>query len=312
MTTVGPYVLGERLGAGGMGVVYKAQGPGGEWVALKVLHPCRRDDLRARRRFRDEADAGRIVRHPRVASVLGHGEADGVPYLVMRYATGAPLGLIAASLAALTLPRMIGLVTQILDALGAVHDAGIVHGDIKSDNVLVASTDATDAITLIDFGLASVRFADDEPAPPPAALVSGTPEYMAPELLAGANATIASDLYGVGVILYELLTGAPPWTGGSATEVFASHRAPIVPPSQRCGGWAVPAILERIAMRALQPAPDRRFRSAREFQGALEVADRAIDDAPVVPIAQVRDPSAAITRAWMRPARTTVRTARAG
>ncbi len=282
-TLVGPYEVRSLIGAGGMGVVYEACPAGGQTtVALKVLHPQRLEDQRAIRRLRDEAHAGRIVNHANLAATLDSGDTvDGFPFLVMERVCGEPLGIRIQRDGAVSLRRAVSIVQQLLAGLGALHSAGVVHGDVKSDNVLVErQSDGSDVARLIDFGLAHVEFDDhDVRRPEPdEELVSGTPEYMAPEVIRGEGSTASSDLYAVGVILYELITGSTPFAGGSPSEIVQRHLADaVVPPSLRCD-HDVPAILERVVLRALEKDPARRFPSAAAFGAALAVTLPLLDD----------------------------------
>jgi serine/threonine-protein kinase len=281
---VGPYEIRAEIGSGGMGVVYEAQPPCGEPVALKLLHPQRLDDARAVRRFLDEGTAGAIVVHPNVAATLMRGQTDdGVPFLVMQRVRGESLGGRIGREGPPSLRRVVAIVQQILAALHAIHSAGVVHGDVKSDNILVErQDDDSDVATLIDFGLAHVQFCADDVRCPgdDDELVSGTPEYMAPEVIRGEGSSTASDVYAVGVILYELITGSTPFSGGTPAEIVRRHLTDrVVPPSLRRNG-SVPAILERIVLRALAKNPEKRFRSAAAFASALTVATPVLDDEP--------------------------------
>jgi eukaryotic-like serine/threonine-protein kinase len=280
---IGEYRICDRIGVGGMGVVYEARRRSGDPVALKVLLGERLDDTRALRRFRDEAIAGHIVRHENLAATLDHGEtSSGVPYLVMERVFGEPLGTRVHRDGALSLRRAVGIAQQILAGLDALHSAGVVHGDMKSDNVLVERIpDGGDHARVIDFGLAHVELVrgDVRLPDPDDELVSGTPEYMAPEVVSGHGSSTSSDLYAVGVILYEMLTGSTPFAGGSSGEIVQRHlKDRVVPPSLRRP--EVPAILERIILRALEKDPARRFPSAKAFLSALEVTLPVLDDTP--------------------------------
>jgi serine/threonine-protein kinase len=265
-----------------MGVVVEGALPDGEAVAIKLPHAKWLGDERAMRRFRDEGTAGSIVCHRNLVSVRGHGTTeDGLPFLVMDRVRGEPLGQQVHRDGAPSLRRVCALVTQVLRALEAMHAAGIVHGDVKSDNVLVErQDDGSEHATLIDLGLARVQFGPQDvvAVAPDETVVSGTPDYMAPEVIGGNGASAASDLYAVGVILYELITGSTPFGGGTASEVVARHLdEDVVPPSLRCER-VVPPVLERIVLRALEKDPARRFRSATAFLAALEVARPCLDD----------------------------------
>ncbi len=281
------YELGDQLGVGGMGVVYDGCAPTGERVAIKVLRVDRRDEG-ARRRFRDESIAGRVVTHPNLVAILDEGECDGVPYLVMRPAPGGSLGMLVRDGGALPLDRSIAITRQVLEALDALHGVGVIHADVKSDNVLVDVTDK-DRVTLIDLGLARIEHAGDERSvtsaidgerPRPRqreCTISGTPEYMAPELAWGAWPTVESDLYAVGCMLYELVTGTPPFFGGSSREILRSQlRDDVVPPSLRNPDCGVTPALERVMLHAVQKHPKKRFPSARAFIKALAIAEHSI------------------------------------
>jgi serine/threonine-protein kinase len=282
-TKIGTYEVRSVIGSGGMGVVYEATDSDRRLVALKVLHPQRANDQRAVRRLHDEAIAGLIVTHPNVAATLAHGDTpDGVPFLVMERVCGEPLGTRIQRDGPFSLRRAVAITQQILAGLEALHGAGVVHGDVKSDNVLVETLDdGSEVARLIDFGLAHVELVEGDvrQVDPDEPMVSGTPEYMAPEVAAGDGSTALSDLYAVGVILYELLTGSTPFAGGSPTDIVQRHLSDaVVPPSLRCDD--IPPILERVVLRALEKTPSRRHPSASAFIAALAITAPLLDDKP--------------------------------
>ena len=286
------YVLGQRLGAGGMGVVYEAAcAQRGDRVAIKFLHPAQTGNGRSRQRFDAEAFAGQLIAHPHVVAVLDSGTTGaGDPYLVMEHVRGEPLGRRLRRDGAMAPDRAIEIARQILAGLASAHRVGIVHGDIKTDNVLVeARDDGTDHCKLIDFGLARIQFlACRDPNEPNTAReewLSGTPEYMAPEVIRGHGASICADLYAVGIILYELLTGSTPFAGGTMSEVAHRHLTDeVVPPSLRCS-YEVPASLDRVILRALDKDARARFESAEALMEALAVIVREVPSGtPVLPI----------------------------
>ena len=262
----GKYVLKERIGVGGMGVVFLADhAPTARRVAIKVLHSHLRGNATAARRFRDEALAARRVQHRGAVTVIEYGSPDGgAPFMAMELVHGSSLARMIEE-NDLPLPRVLGILDQLLDALGAAHACGVVHADVKSDNVMVSAQGGDDVVTLVDFGLAQLDGEMVEPG-----MVAGTPEYLAPELIRGKAPTIASDLYAAGVILYELLTGATPFAVGTTSKILQRHllEAPVAP-SRRRPDRDIPAALDRIVLRALEKAPAARFASAQELRDAL-------------------------------------------
>lgn len=274
----GRYVLGDCLGEGGMGTVFLAHQPGRErTVAIKILHPELADEPVHARRLRDEARIACRVRSASCVGMIDCGELpDGAPYLVMEYVPGEVLGQIIAE-QPIPLARAVDVMEQILGALGAVHAAGIVHGDVKSDNFLVETARGRDRVTLIDFGLARLADAPHEvDLEDGEVMVSGTPEYMAPEVVAGEPPGRAADLYAAGVILYELLTGTTPFGGGAPETIMIRHaREAVIPPSLRCPGRDLPLALDRVVQRALRKTPEARFPDAATFARELRAAAAA-------------------------------------
>lgn len=272
---IGTYELRARIGVGGVGVVYEAIDDLGQFVAIKLLLPRQLGDPDAVRRFRDEAIAGRIIRHPNVTATIEHGVSKNAPFLVMQLVRGQPLGQRIRREGGPSLRRAVTITRQILAGLGALHAVGIVHGDVKSDNVLVDAS--YDEVKLIDFGLARVQFGKLASTRQVEDEVAGTPAYMAPEVIRGRGASTASDLYSVGIILYELITGSTPFGGGTRREIVRRQLSDrVIPPSLR--RTEVPPILERIVLRALDKHPLRRFASAASFSSALEIALPVLDD----------------------------------
>jgi eukaryotic-like serine/threonine-protein kinase len=274
----GRYVLRDCIGEGGMGRVYLASQPGlDRRVAIKVLHSELAGEPVHVHRLREEAEIACRVRSASCVGVIDRGELpDGAPYLVMEYVPGEPLGQVIAE-QPISLARAIDIMEQILRALGAVHAAGIVHGDVKSENFLVETVAGHDRVTLIDFGLARLADAPHEPdLEKGEVMVSGTPEYMAPEIIGGDPPTRASDLYAAGVVLYELLTGATPFGGGTPVEIMLRHaREAVIPPSLRAPERDLPPGLDRVVLRALRKTPEARFSDAAAFARELRAAAAA-------------------------------------
>jgi serine/threonine protein kinase len=267
----GKYVLGDCIGSGGMGRVYRAHQPSlGRTVAIKVMHPALAQNPHVARHFRTEALAAAGIKHPNSVAVLDHGETDdGTPFLVMELVEGTSLARMVREEAPLDPRRAVTLILQVLDALEEAHRVGVIHADVKSDNVLVEVTrDGHERAKLADFGLARIArepaFLDD------ADIISGTPEYMAPEIIEGAPPSRASDIYAAGALLYELLTGATPFAGGTQLDVMHRHANDVVvPPSLRVPELAIPRHVDNAVVTALSKLPARRFDSAAAFANAL-------------------------------------------
>lgn len=284
VVVAGKYVLDDELGAGGMGIVYRAyQIDPPRPVAIKFLHKVLARDPRIVARFRDEALTASRLDHPSSVAVLDHGEdADGTPYLVMEYVSGRTLRQIVDD-GPLDMDRAIRITQQILGALTCAHAHGIVHSDVKTENVLVAQTAAGELVKLVDFGLARVIMSyDGDASESTEAHIAGTPEYMAPEVIVGGTPSPASDIYAVGVILHEMLTGTTPFGGGKPMDIFARHVLdPMVPPSLRFPQLDIPRPLEEVIERALAKEPAERFSDAAAFAEALGQLDATHARAPL-------------------------------
>jgi serine/threonine protein kinase len=269
------YELGATIGRGGMGTVYDATDRRlDRSVAVKILRPDLAEQLKARRRFETEARAAARLVHPNVVTVFDSGEDDGVPFLVMERLPGRTL---ADELSAGAVPvlRVRALGLEMLTAIAAAHEAGIVHRDIKPGNVLLTSDGHA---KVSDFGIA--KTVDDSDQTQTADLVA-TVGYLAPERLSGAPASPRSDLYSVGVVLYEALTGARVFSGASPAAVMLSvERGDFRPLSRVRPG--VPPDLAAVVERAMARDPDHRYGSAREMTDALA---RKIDLDATVPVA---------------------------
>ncbi|HEU4729834.1 MAG TPA: serine/threonine-protein kinase [Kofleriaceae bacterium] len=276
-TLDGRYVVRGHLGDGGMSCVFLADQPAlARTVAIKLLRPELASSPMQAERLRGEALAACRVRNPHCVAVIDCGAlSDGAPYLVMEHVRGRSLGRIIAE-ESIPLARAVDLLDQILSALAATHDSGVVHGDVKSDNFLVEQLGDREHVTLIDFGLAHLAGSgsqDGGDREDGDVMVSGTPEYMAPEVVFGEPATCASDLYGAGVILYELVTGSLPFPGGTAMEIMLRQAHDVVvPPSRRRPDRDVSPALDRVVLRALDKRPEARFPDAATFARELRAA----------------------------------------
>jgi serine/threonine protein kinase len=297
----GQYILGDTLGSGGMGTVHSAiEVASGRRVAIKLPHPALAGNPNVSRRFRAEARAGAQLDHPNTIRVVDFGGEDGDLYLVMEYVGGVPLDQLVVDQGPLDTHGAVDVLRQLLAALEHAHAWGILHADVKTANLLVESTAETPLhARLIDFGLA--RFSG-ESMHDGDRMLSGTPDYLAPELIEGGAPTIASDLYAAGVVLYELLTGFTPFGGGSSDEVMQRHvEGMVLPPSLRSPEQEIAPAIEAVVMRALQRNPRDRFASAAQFAEALPITTvPSIEGAPRLARGSIVSAysSEAITREW--------------
>lgn len=269
------YLLCEIIGEGGMGRVYRAEQTAlARSVAVKRLHPELARDPAQVRRFHQEARAASRLSHPGVVAIIEYGTSDtGEPFLVMEYVRGPNLSQVLRRRGPMSIARALAIVDQILSVLEEAHAAGVVHADIKSDNVLLDEDASGERVKIIDFGLAHLRSPLDDGEPVASGMVSGTAEYIAPEVIRGHVATPAADIYGVGIVLFELLTGTTPFGGGSPVQVLERHlRDEVVPPSLRRPDAPIPPALERAVARALAKRVEDRFADARSFRLALAAA----------------------------------------
>jgi serine/threonine protein kinase len=270
------YMLGELLGTGGMGVVYAAtQRSLARVVAIKLPRPELVGDPCMLARFRSEARAGSCINHRNVVRVLDFGDDAGAPFLVMEYVAGPRLGQLVIDHGPMPAAMAVDIVRQIVGGLEDAHAHGIVHADVKSDNILVETLrDGTVMPRLIDFGIA--RFMNEPVVDMGEQVVSGTPEYLAPEVIRGGAATFASDVYAVGVMLYELITGATPFAAASSVEIMSNKlEDAAVPMTWRCPELEIPADLDELVARTLARDPAVRFSDAAALGAALDGVKRA-------------------------------------
>ncbi|HEX3476702.1 MAG TPA: protein kinase [Kofleriaceae bacterium] len=272
-SVLGSYRVIELLGKGGMGYVYRAEHVKlGREVALKLL----RSDYASRRdavtRFFQEARTVNRVRHRNIVDVTDFVELDDGPtYIVMELLTGTSLGAWAQS--GVDLARAMAVLIQICDGLGAAHQVGVVHRDLKPDNVVVVPTpDGGELAKLLDFGVAKLLNRDDEDVgfQTAAGSVIGTPAYMSPEQAGGMVIDARSDIYSLGAIMYELFTGQPMFRGRSFGEYVRKHLTEMpIPPHDTPGGGGIDPRLEALILRCIDKDPDQRFAQIAELREAL-------------------------------------------
>ena len=262
----GRYEILSRLGVGGMAEVVLARDRAlGRLVALKLLAPALAGDPMFVERFRREATAIASLNHPGVVVIYDHGVAEGQPYIAMEYVAGRTLKQIIADSAPLAPGDAIAYACQVLDGLAAAHAVGIVHRDIKPQNLIVRD-DGT--LKVADFGVARSA---DETVLTQLGSVIGTADYISPEQARGEIATPPSDLYSLGVVLFEMLTGTLPFTGELPVAVANQHISTPAPSLQQANP-AVPAALANVVTRALTKERGRRFDSAAAMKAALKAA----------------------------------------
>ncbi len=271
------YRIDERISEGGMGTVYRATHVLMEKrVAIKILHPTLAADDKIVARFSREARAASRISHPHALNVTDFGESQsGVVFLVMEYLHGRTLKEEVQAAGPLALPRVVEIIKQVTGALDSAHAEGVVHRDLKSDNImLVEAPNGSDWAKVLDFGIAKIKEPVDgyDPGLTAPNLIIGTPQYMSPEQCSQASDIDArSDIYSLGIIIYEMLVGHVPFVGDSPTAIMMKHLQEP-PPSVLEERKDLPPEVGKVIARALAKRPEERFQSAGELSKALEAA----------------------------------------
>ena len=283
-TLPGGYVILELVGVGGMGRVYRAeQTTLGRTVAVKIVHPHLVGEESAVARFITEARAASRLNHPNSVGVIDFGKtSDEQLYLVMEFLRGRDLARVAYEEGPLPFRRIVDILKQTLAALGEAHHLEIIHRDLKPENIILEPMRAGgDFVKVVDFGLAKMRQEATAPSITSPGIVCGTPEYMSPEQGRGDPLDPRSDLYAVGVVLFQLLTGRLPFEAESPTQVVLMHLSKAPPdPRELAPDRKIPAVLAELVLRALSKEPDDRPRSADAFTNELAAAMLTIEGGP--------------------------------
>ncbi|MBN1208788.1 MAG: protein kinase [Myxococcaceae bacterium] len=278
---VGSFKLVRKLGGGGMGTVYLGEHTLiGSKVAVKFLHEHFASNESLVQRFLAEARAVNLIGHENIINIF---DMNLLPprrhYLVMEYLEGSPLSSMTGSAQAPSL--IVPILTQVCDALQAAHLSGVVHRDLKPENIFLVRHDRTPHfVKVLDFGIAKLLDGGHTPGQTSLGTIIGTPEYMAPEQWAGKGVDGRTDLYSLGIIAYELLTGRPPFGKGGLGSLLHAHLQEM-PPSPHEVNGQVPVALSQLVMRAMAKRPEERFRSASEMRAALEQALSAPPPTPL-------------------------------
>ena len=274
------YHILKKLGEGGMGTVYLAEHVKmGRRAALKVMNPGMNQDPDAIARFNREAANASRLNHPNVCAIYDFGETpEGLIYLAMEFIEGESLTSLIEKNGTLAAPRAASIIHQAADALSVAHDYGIVHRDLKPDNIMISrNRDGSDLVKVVDFGIAKASSSDAQKVTK-TGLVVGTPEYMSPEQLAGDKLDGRSDIYSLGLVAFNCLTGKLPFPSNSAQEAmimrltdFPKTLAEIKPDME----W--PVELQNVMDKALARDADERYQKAADF--GREMA-KAVENMP--------------------------------
>jgi serine/threonine-protein kinase len=269
-TIDGRWRILHQLGVGAFGTVYLAERAGlGRQVALKLLHEDYSTKDEHVRRFAREARALSRLQHLNCVSVLDVGQHGERPYIVMELVAGAPITEEIGT-PEMTPVRAVALMRQVLQGVGHAHGHGIIHRDLKPDNIMITELDGVgEVVKILDFGFAHIN--DARLSQSNANIVPGTPSYMSPEQTRGIKTDPRTDLYSVGVLLYELCVGFRPFVASEPFELLRMHRdEPPVPPRTAMPSRGISEALEGVILKALTKDPEARFQDAAELVAALD------------------------------------------
>jgi serine/threonine-protein kinase len=273
----GRYRILGHVGSGGMADVYRAEDTHlGRPVALKLLYRRFAQDTEFVERFRREASSAAALQHPNVVSVYDRGEYDGTYYIAMEFCEGASLKELISREAPMDPARAIDLTKKILLAARFAHRRGVIHRDLKPHNVIISKDQSDEEdVKVADFGIARAGASEITEV----GAIMGTAQYLSPEQAQGHAVTEASDLYSIGVVLFEMLTGRPPFDGDSAVAIALKHVSEPAP-SPREFRPEVPPALEAVVLKSLAKNPAQRYTDADSFIRDLEGAEATLDGRP--------------------------------
>jgi len=278
----GKYLLEQRIGAGGMGVVFLAKHVAlDRRVAVKLVSNAHLVDANAIRRFEREAVVMARLKHPNIVTIYDFGiSVDAGAYFVMEMLEGVTLGQEIRNAGRLDVERAVSIVGDVCKAVEAAHAAGVIHRDLKPDNVFIESAPGgSDVVKVLDFGIAKLRETGDGSEPEGFGGCIGTPAYMSPEQCRDDAIDPRSDVYALGCVLFACLTGRPPFIGGSVVSLLARH-VDGVPPHPSSFNPDIPEALDDVVLRALNKMPDERQPSAAEFAAQMRHAVGARYEVP--------------------------------
>lgn len=280
----GRFTIKAKVGAGGMGTVYRAlQHSVGRNVAIKLVHPRLSRDTVAAKRFLREAKLCSRLAHSNTVMVLDFGQCDtGQLFMVMELLNGDTLSDLLVTEGKLSPRKVVEMTRPICAALEAAHGLQIVHRDLKPSNIMVVDQgDGTQIVKVLDFGLAK-SLAGDDSTVTQSGMMMGTPQYVPPEIAHGQRADTRADLYSLGVIMYEMVYGTPPFQGDTVQSLLLKHASADPPPLPT----SVPPALRAVIMKLLRKEPDDRYQSAAELSAALPELSE-LDESSMLDVAPV-------------------------
>ncbi|MBI5030712.1 MAG: serine/threonine-protein kinase [Chloroflexi bacterium] len=264
--SVGPYKITEYIAQGGMATIFKAYQPTlDRYVALKVIHPALKEYQSFVARLKREAAIIAKLNHPNIVSVYDFGQADGLPYLVLQFVEGRTLKDVLRE-EKLSSQQILNIIRPVANALSFAHDHGVLHRDVKPSNILI---NAEGHVYLTDFGLARITQSGESTLSQD--LMVGSPQYISPEQARGENVNASTDIYSLGVVMYEMFTRRVPFQGDTPYATILAHIGNPPPPPRSINPQIRP-VVEQVLLKALAKEPKDRYRSTREMSKALENA----------------------------------------